>query len=338
VFYVYNRVYSIARVYQRLQALVPEARITVAHGKMREHELSRTMQDFLQGRYDVLISTTIIESGLDLPNVNTLIVEDADRLGLAQLYQLRGRVGRSNRIAYAYFTYRHDKNMTYVAEERLNALRDFTTMGSGFKLAMRDMEIRGAGNLLGGEQHGFMTLVGYEMYVSLLEKAVRSLKGQKEEKVERILATVDLPSDAYLPESYVESPKERYALYKRIAGASDAEMLVETEELLRDRYGPLPQPVRNLLKVAHLRLLSGQLGITQVTLVREDLTFGRAHLSFKVEVPHLFPGERLPSLQKDFPGLEVDRRLNLLKLALTKQDGDALDTALSLVKRLTGGE
>lgn len=338
VFYVYNRVYSIARVFQRIQALVPEARITVAHGKMREHELSATMQDFLQGRYDVLISTTIIESGLDLPNVNTLIVEDADRLGLAQLYQLRGRVGRSNRIAYAYFTYRHDKSMTYVAEERLNALRDFTTMGSGFKLAMRDMEIRGAGNLLGGEQHGFMTLVGYEMYVSLLEKAVRSLRGQKEEKIERILATIDLPSDAYLPESYVESPKERYALYKRIAGASDTDMLVETEEQLRDRYGTLPAPARNLLKVAHLRLLAGKIGITQVNLVKDDLTFGRAHLNLKVEVPHLFPGDRLPDLYKGYPGLDIDRRLNLLKLTLPKADSDSLDIALALVKRLSGGE
>lgn len=142
MFYVYNRIRSIGRVLQRVQAMVPEARIAVAHGRMNEHELSRTMQDFLQGRYDILISTTIIESGLDLPNVNTLIVEEADKLGLAQLYQLRGRVGRSNRIAYAYFTYRYDRSMPYIAEQRLNALRDFTSMGSGFKLAVRDMEIR----------------------------------------------------------------------------------------------------------------------------------------------------------------------------------------------------
>ncbi len=338
IFYVYNRVYSIARVFQRVQALVPEARITVAHGKMREHELSATMQDFLQGRYDVLISTTIIESGLDLPNVNTLIVEDADRLGLAQLYQLRGRVGRSNRIAYAYFTYRSDRSMTFVAEERLNALRDFTTMGSGFKLAMRDMEIRGAGNLIGGEQHGFMTLVGYEMYVSLLDKAVRSLRGQKEEKVERILATIDLPCDAYLPESYVESPKERYALYKTIAGAYDTDILLETEEQLKDRYGTLPPPALSLLKVAHLRLIAGRIGITQISLVQDDLTFGRAHLNMKVEVPHLFPGDRLPALYKAYPGLEIDRRLNLLELTLPKADATSLDIALTLAKRLSTGE
>ncbi len=338
VFYVYNRIYSIARVFKRIQALVPEARITVAHGRMKEDQLSATMQDFLQGRYDVLISTTIIESGLDLPNVNTLIVEDADKLGLAQLYQLRGRVGRSNRIAYAYFTFRHDKSMTYVAEERLNALRDFTTMGSGFKLAMKDMEIRGAGNLLGGEQHGFMALVGYEMYVSLLEKAVRSLRGMKEEKVERILATVDIPSDAYLPETYVESPRERYALYKRIAGANDTETLDDTESQLRDRYGALPAAAAALLKVARLRLLAGQIGITQISLIRDDLTFGREHLALRVEVPHLFPGERLPAAINAFPGLEIDRRSNLLKLAFPKGAPPPLDTGLSLVKELRGSE
>ena len=218
MFYVYNRIRSIGRVLQRVQAMVPEARIAVAHGRMNEHELSRTMQDFLQGRYDILISTTIIESGLDLPNVNTLIVEEADKLGLAQLYQLRGRVGRSNRIAYAYFTYRYDRSMPYIAEQRLNALRDFTSMGSGFKLAVRDMEIRGAGNLLGPEQHGFMVQVGYEMYVNMLEKAVRSLRGQKIERVERILTAVEVPVDAFIPESYIGNIKERFAFYKRIAG------------------------------------------------------------------------------------------------------------------------
>ena len=228
--------------------------------------------------------------------------------------------------------------MTFVAEERLNALRDFTTMGSGFKLAMRDMEIRGAGNLIGGEQHGFMTLVGYEMYVSLLDKAVRSLRGQKEEKVERILATIDLPCDAYLPESYVESPKERYALYKTIAGAYDTDILLETEEQLKDRYGTLPPPALSLLKVAHLRLIAGRIGITQISLVQDDLTFGRAHLNMKVEVPHLFPGDRLPALYKAYPGLEIDRRLNLLKLTLPKADATSLDIALTLAKRLSTGE
>ena len=199
VFYVHNRVYSISRAVHRVQSCVPEARIAVAHGRMKEQELASTMQGFMQGRFDVLVSTTIIESGLDLPNVNTLIVEEADRLGLAQLYQLRGRVGRSNRIAYAYFTFRPDRSLTQEAEQRLTALRDFAAMGAGYKLALRDLEIRGAGNLLGPEQHGFMTLVGYDLYIKLLEKAVAMLRGQKEEEPERIQTSVEIPCDAYLP-------------------------------------------------------------------------------------------------------------------------------------------
>ncbi len=337
VFYVYNRVQSIGRVFQKIQSLVPEARITVAHGKMGEQELSAAMQDFLGGRYDALISTTIIESGLDLPNVNTLIVEDADKLGLAQLYQLRGRVGRSSRIAYAYFTYRQDRSMTFTAEERLTALRDFTTMGSGFKLAMRDMEIRGAGNILGGEQHGFMHLVGYDMYLSLLEKAVRALRGQKDEPVERILTAVDIHTDAFIPEPYVENPKERYALYKGIAGADDEESIDSTEKHIRDRYGPIPKSAQNLLKVARIRILAGKLGITQVTQVTEDLTFGRKRLDFKVEIPHLFPGSVLPQVSLDFSGLDLDPRQSSVSLPLP-QDILPLDYALAFVTRLSSGE
>jgi transcription-repair coupling factor (superfamily II helicase) len=337
VFYVYNRIYSIGRVFQRVQAMVPEARIAIAHGRMPEHQLSLTMQDFLQGRYDVLLSTTIIESGLDLPNVNTLVVEDADKLGLAQLYQLRGRVGRSTRIAYAYFTYRHDKSMTYVAEERLAALRDFTSMGSGYRLAMRDMEIRGAGNLLGAEQHGFMHQVGYEMYVSLLEKAVRSLRGQKEEPVERILTGVEIPVDAYIPQSYVENPKERFAFYKRIAGAPDLETLEEVESELRDRYGDAPTEVENLIDVATLRLYAGKLGITQVSLAHHDVVLGRDRLSFRVEVPHLFPLDRVAALDRKFPGAEFDRRSQALFIPIPKPNA-ALDRGLALVRHLSSGE
>ncbi|HHW17395.1 MAG TPA: transcription-repair coupling factor [Firmicutes bacterium] len=337
VFYVYNRVHSIHRVYSRLQSIVPEARIAVAHGKMRDQELSRTMQDFLQGRYDILVSTTIIESGLDLPNVNTLIVEDADKLGLAQLYQLRGRVGRSNRIAYAYFTYRPDKNLTVEAEERLNALRDFAAMGSGFKLAMRDMEIRGAGNLLGAEQHGFMTLVGYDMYIRLLEKAVRDLKGEKEEKSERISTAVEIPCDAYIPETYIEDPRERFAFYKRIAGAEDVGFLDDVEFQLQDRYGDLPRPVVNLLDVARLKVLCGSLGVTQVSFSVEDLVLCRQRLTFKIEVPHLFPYDKVPHLKPQFPGVELDQRSGILSVSLIKESPEtALKTGLALVRQLCG--
>ena len=337
VFYVYNRIHSIGRVFQRVQAMVPEARIAVAHGRMPEHQLSLTMQDFLQGRYDVLISTTIIESGLDLPNVNTLVVEDADKLGLAQLYQLRGRVGRSNRIAYAYFTYRHDKGMTYVAEERLSALRDFTSMGSGYRLAMRDLEIRGAGNLLGAEQHGFIHQVGYEMYVSLLEKAVRSLRGQKEEPVQRILASVEIPVGAFIPQTYVESPKERLAFYKRIAGSPDAETLSDLESELRDRYGEIPPEVKNLLEVAELRMMAGKLGMTQVSLVREDAVMGRSRLDFKIEVPHLLPVDKVASMHREFPGAEFDGRAQCLSIPM-RDPKAALELGLAVVRYLTQGE
>ena len=337
VFYVYNRVYSIGRVFSKVQSLVPEARIAVAHGKMQEGQLALTMADFLQGRYDVLISTTIIESGLDLSNVNTLIVEDADKLGLAQLYQLRGRVGRSNRIAYAYFTYKHDRSMTYIAEERLSALRDFIQMGSGYRLAMRDMEIRGAGNLLGAEQHGFMHQVGYEMYVSLLEKAVRSLRGQKEEAVERILTGVEIPVDAYLPQIYVENPKERFTFYKRIASAADLESLLEIETELRDRYGEWPIEVTNLVDVAAMRLYAGKMGITQISLARPDVVLGRERLSLKVEVPHLFPVNALAALDRKFPGAEFDRRSQCLSIPIEKSSA-ALDRGLALVRYLASSE
>ena len=338
VFYVYNRIRSIGRVVQRVQAMVPEARIAVAHGRMNEHQLSRTMQDFLQGRYDILVSTTIIESGLDFPNVNTLIVEEADKLGLAQLYQLRGRVGRSNRIAYAYFTYRHDRVMTYVAEQRLNALRDFTTMGSGFKLAMRDMEIRGAGNLLGPEQHGFMVQVGYEMYVNMLEKAVRSLKGEKIESSERILTAVEVPVDAFIPESYISDIRERFAFYKRIAGAEDEEILEEIRAEMTDRYGDMPDEVSNLLDVARLRLLAGSMGVTQVSIAKRDVVLGRETIVFKVEVPHLFPLDKAAALHKRFAGAEFDRRAQTLSVPLVPSRGTPLEQCLTLALHLSRGE
>ena len=282
-------------------------------------------------------STTIIESGLDLPNVNTLIVEDADKLGLAQLYQLRGRVGRSNRIAYAYFTYRHDRSMTYIAEQRLSALRDFTSMGSGYRLAMRDMEIRGAGNLLGSEQHGFMHQVGYEMYVSLLEKAVRSLRGQREEAVERILTGVEIPVDAYLPPVYVENPKDRFSFYKRIAGAIELAALKEIESELTDRYGQLPIEVENLLDVASMRLYAGKMGVTQISLGRPDVVMGRERLNLKIEVPHLFPLDKVVALDRKFPGAEFDRRNQCLSIPLEKP-GAALDRGLALLRHLSPSE
>lgn len=337
VFYVYNRVRTMARVLQKVQALVPEARIAVGHGKMSERELSQTMHDFLQGKYDVLISTTIIESGLDLPNVNTLIVEDADKLGLAQLYQLRGRVGRSNRIAYAYFMYRHTRTLSVAAEERLDALRDFSDMGSGLKLAMRDMQIRGAGNLLGSEQHGFLVLVGYDMYLNLLEKAVRSLKGQKEDATQAIQTSVEIPCQAYLPDDYVPSSKDRFTIYKKIAGAADEDALVDIGEELADRYGPLPTPVQNLLKVARLRVLAGRIGVTRVVWVRSDVVLQKEHLDFWIGAPELFPSHRLTEAARTF-SLDIDHRMQIVSLALKNHNAPYVDAGIAFVNLLSQRE
>jgi transcription-repair coupling factor (superfamily II helicase) len=204
VFFVNNRVESIDRMAVYLQGLVPEARIAIAHGQMPEDTLEEVMLSFYEGSADVLVCTTIIENGLDIPNVNTLIVYDADRLGLAQLYQLRGRVGRSNRVAYAYFTYRKDKVLAETAEKRLAAIRDFTDLGSGFKIALRDLEIRGAGNLLGPEQHGHIAAVGFELYCRLLEEAMKERQGKK--KVEPPDPVVELAVVAYLPETDIKDP------------------------------------------------------------------------------------------------------------------------------------
>jgi transcription-repair coupling factor (superfamily II helicase) len=336
VFYVHNRVYSISRAVHRVQSCVPEARIAVAHGRMKEQELASTMQGFMQGRFDVLVSTTIIESGLDLPNVNTLIVEEADRLGLAQLYQLRGRVGRSNRIAYAYFTFRPDRSLTQEAEQRLTALRDFAAMGAGYKLALRDLEIRGAGNLLGPEQHGFMTLVGYDLYIKLLEKAVAMLRGQKEEEPERIQTSVEIPCDAYLPEAYITDPKERFSLYKRVAAARDLETLSDIEWELEDRYGDLPREARNLLNVARLRTICSALGITQVSLATVDLVLEKQQLSFKIEIPHVFPFDKIRPLSKTYPGIAFDDRASAVTVLLSRESADeVLALSLKLAKELS---
>lgn len=263
VYYLYNRVKGIRKVAQHIAQLVPEARIAVAHGQMNENELEDIMFKVLNGEIDVLVCTTIIETGLDIPNVNTIIIEDADRMGLSQLYQLRGRVGRTNRIAYAYITYRKDKVLQESAEKRLQAIKEFTEFGSGFKIAMRDLEIRGAGNLLGPEQHGHMEAVGYDTYCKLLEQSVRELKGEPvEEKVE---TTVDLTISAYIPDSYIKNNNQRVDIYKKIASIQDQQDVYDVEEEIEDRYGDLPEAVRNLTQIAFIKSIAGDLGITSIT-------------------------------------------------------------------------
>jgi len=272
VFYLYNKVRTIDMKATEIQALVPEARVAVAHGQMEERQLEDIMISFLRGEYDVLVCTTIIESGLDMPNVNTIIVEDADKMGLAQLYQLRGRVGRSNRLAYAYITYRKDKVVSEVAEKRLQAIKEFTELGSGFRIAMRDMEIRGAGNLLGPEQHGHMESVGYEMYVKLLDEAVRELKGEPLRKEEAEI-TIDINVSAYIDDSYISSESKKIEMYKKIAAIRDEQDVMDIEDELMDRYGDIPEPVRNLIEIAHIKAIAATLGITSVTEKEDTVIF-----------------------------------------------------------------
>ncbi|MGO1368176.1 transcription-repair coupling factor [Senegalia sp. (in: firmicutes)] len=263
VYFVYNRVRGIKKMAARLNELIPEARIAVGHGQMSERELEKVMLDFMDGEYDVLVCTTIIETGLDISNVNTMIIHDADKMGLSQLYQLRGRVGRSNRIAFAYFTYEKDKVLTEVAEKRLKAIKEFTEFGSGFKIAMRDLEIRGAGNILGAEQHGHMTLVGYDLYVKYLEETVNKLKGNVDKSL--VETTVDISVDGFIPDRYIESTEQKIRMYKRITTIENKEEYNDLLEELIDRYGDLPRPVDNLLRIGYIKGLANKLLFTNLS-------------------------------------------------------------------------
>lgn len=263
VFYLYNRVRSIQMKAAEIQQLIPDARVAVAHGQMDEGQLEDIMFSFIKGEYDILVCTTIIESGLDMPNVNTIIVEDADRMGLSQLYQLRGRVGRSNRLAYAYITYRRDKVLSEIAEKRLQAIKEFTEFGSGFKIAMRDLEIRGAGNLLGPEQHGHMESVGYDMYCRLLDEAVRELKGEVFEPDEDEIS-IDINVNAYIDDMYIKTESQKIEMYKKIASIANEQDVIDIEDELMDRYGEIPQPVKNLLQIASLKALAKVCGFISI--------------------------------------------------------------------------
>lgn len=263
VFYLYNRVEDMARKVEEIQILVPEARIGHAHGKMTESELESVILAFLEGDYDVLVTTTIIETGVDIPNVNTLIVHDADRMGLAQLYQLRGRVGRSNRVAYAYFMYQRDKVLTDVAEQRLQAIKEFTELGSGFKIAMRDLSIRGAGNLLGAQQHGFIDSVGFDLYSQMLEEAIaeRQTGVKKEDKPDiEILLSVD----AYIPDAYIPDGYQKIQMYKRIKAMDQEDDYNEIMEELQDRFGDLPIETERLLRIARMKIWGLEMGVISI--------------------------------------------------------------------------
>ncbi len=263
VFYLYNDTHRIEEKVIELETALPGARIVMGHGKMAERQLERVIESFIRHEADILVCTTIIESGIDMPNVNTLIVENADRFGLAQLYQLRGRVGRSDRQAYAYITYRRDKVLTEDAQKRLAAIRDFTELGSGFKIALKDLEVRGAGNLLGSEQHGQMDVIGYELYCRMLDEEIRNLQGI--ETIRPRDATVDMDIDAYLPSDYISDEGQRMDAYRRIASISSFKEYTDVLEELADRYGSLPAEARVLTDIAYVRHMAARYDFTRVT-------------------------------------------------------------------------
>ena len=273
VYYVYNRVETIAETAAKIQALVPEANVAFAHGQMKEHELERIMYDFIQGEIDVLVATTIIETGMDISNVNTIIIHDADNMGLSQLYQLRGRVGRSNRTAYAFLMYRQNKMLKEVAEKRLHAIREYSDLGSGFKIAMRDMEIRGVGTLLGQRQHGHMQAVGYNLYCKMLNEAVLRLRGGKNVEDDDFETVADIQTDAFIPDSYIKNEALKLDIYRRIAAVENKEEQEDMLEELIDRFGDPPTAVMNLLEITLLRGLAHSLYITEVKARPDMITF-----------------------------------------------------------------
>ncbi|WP_297633795.1 transcription-repair coupling factor [uncultured Clostridium sp.] len=271
VFFVYNRVENIEKIAAYVKGLVPEARVSFAHGRMTERQLENEMITFMDREFDVLVCTTIIETGIDMPNVNTIIVWDADKMGLSQLYQLRGRVGRSNKIAYAYLLYTKDKVLTEVAEKRLKALKDFTELGSGFKIAMRDLEIRGAGNMMGSSQHGHMATIGYDLYCRMLEDTIKLIKGEiTKEPVE---TTVDIKVDAFIPTGYIEDENLKIEVYKKIAALESLEEYMEIKDELEDRYSDIPESVYNLMDIAYIKSKAKLLGIEEIKETPKEILF-----------------------------------------------------------------
>ncbi|GGG87499.1 transcription-repair coupling factor [Paenibacillus radicis (ex Gao et al. 2016)] len=333
VYYLYNRVQGIYQMAELINSLVPDAKVAVGHGQMSEQELEKTILDFLDGESDVLVSTSIIETGVDIPNVNTLIVHDADKMGLSQLYQLRGRVGRSNRIAYAYFTYQRDKVLTEVAEKRLQSIKEFTELGSGFKIAMRDLAIRGAGNLLGAEQHGYIASVGFDLYSQMLADEIAKRKAEMEGvevKEERSVSTlIDVSIDAYLPSDYIYDSIQKIEIYKKVATVRSFDEADDLTEEIMDRFGNLPQAVDNLLSVARLKVYGAMYGIEQISQKADDLI-----VKFAAREKKRIDSKKVDQLcvafenrfrlsngvQDDYPslllrgkGLEMDQKLQLLE-------------------------
>ncbi len=310
VFFVHNRVQSIGRVAHRLSELVPEAEIATAHGQMREEKLEKTMLDFTQGKTDVLVCTTIIESGLDIPNVNTIIVNEADKLGLAQLYQLRGRIGRGGNRAYAYFLYSKEKMLTPAAGKRLQTIFEATELGAGFRIAMKDLEIRGAGNLLGTEQSGYIATVGFDLYCQLLAEALEDLKAKRLGKDKTLLGiplaslpTIDLPLSAYIPEDYVADLTTRLTLYQRLAKIRSSDEVRQIGEEFGDRFGKLPPVVGNLLYLVNLKTLAAQARVQSISKEDRQIVV-RLEEGVKIDRERL--GQKWPGLKIGISQLRLD--------------------------------
>ncbi len=271
VYFVYNRVESIKERASYIAKLIPEAKVAIAHGQMQERELENIIVDFMKNEYNILVTTTIIETGMDIQNVNTMIIYDADKMGLSQLYQLRGRVGRTNRMAYCYLSYRRDKVLTEVAEKRLKAIKEFTELGSGFKIALKDLEIRGAGNMMGASQHGHMAAVGYDLYCRMLEDTIKLIKGDIDK--EPVETTVELKIDAYIPDNYIKSETQKIEIYKKIAAISSYDDMLDIKEELEDRFSSIPILVYNLMDIAYIRSMSKKLGIEEIKEVKDEVIF-----------------------------------------------------------------
>ena len=271
VYFVYNRVYNIEKIYNHLKDLIPDANIEIAHGQMSAKSLEKIMEDFVSGKTDILLATTIIETGMDIQNVNTIIVYDSDMMGLSQLYQLKGRIGRSSRSSYAYFTYAKGKVLTEIGEKRLKSIKDFSDFGSGYKIAMRDLELRGAGNILGESQSGQVEAIGYDLYVKFLQQSVNKASGKEIYKKDYNDVYIDLKVDAYIPDSYIEDSGQKIEIYTRISrieNLDDYSLLVED---LIDRYGDIPLMVDNLMYVSLVKSLADQLGFDEIREVKNEI-------------------------------------------------------------------
>lgn len=271
IYFVYNRVESIHEMASYISKLVPEGRVQIAHGQMKEKELENVVLDFTENKFDILIATTIIETGMDIKNVNTMIIYDADKMGLSQLYQLRGRVGRTNRMAYCYLTYKRDKILTEVAEKRLKAIKDFTELGSGFKIALKDLEIRGAGNMMGSAQHGHMSSIGYDLYCRMLEDTIKLVRGDIDK--EPVETSVELKIDAYIPNTYIKDETQKIEVYKKIASIDSKEEFMDIEEELEDRFSDIPISVYNLMNISYIRSLGKKVDIEEIKEISNEVVF-----------------------------------------------------------------